>query len=74
VQFTCNITEVPLAGRSDAKVAKFLISQIAPSRLVVLRGSAIDCDSLVTHAKSSLHAEAHSQPSDQGVCLLPDRA
>lgn len=60
VQFTCSILEIPAAGRSDLKLAKFLLTKIAPARVVVLRGSATDCDSLISHAKAMLRAEAHS--------------
>ena len=53
VQFTCTVSEIPIAGRADIKVAKFLISKITPIRMIVLRGSTHDCDTLVSHAKSS---------------------
>ena len=53
IQFTCTVSEIPIAGRADIKVAKFLISKITPIRMIVLRGSTHDCDTLVAHAKSA---------------------
>ena len=52
VQITCNISEIPLSGRADLKVAKFIVSKITPSKLIILRSTISDSDSLAYHARS----------------------
>lgn len=59
VQFTCSFSETPIAGCADTKVVKFLITKLAPSRVVVIRGSVSDCDSLVSYAKT-IQIDAHA--------------
>ena len=52
VQITCNISEIPVSGRADLKVAKFIVSKITPSKLIILRSTISDSDSLAYHARS----------------------
>ena len=53
VQFTCDFREFNLGARADLKAIKTLISKVTPARLLVLRGSAVDCEAVATFARSS---------------------
>ena len=66
VQFTCEFRELNLSARADLKAIKTLTTKVSPTRLVVLRGSAADCEAVLDFAKGS-GIEAHAPANN--VCV-----
>ena len=53
VQFTCGLREVSLVcGRADYKAVKTIITKLAPVRVLVLRGSEADCQTIAAFART----------------------
>ena len=59
VQFTCGLREVSLvSGRADYKAVKTIITKLAPVRVLVLRGSEADCQTVAAFARTVTGATA----------------
>eukprot|EP00605_Chrysophyceae_sp_TOSAG23-4_P000169 GSChrysophyteH1.ASY1.ANO1.193.1 assembled CDS len=68
VQFTCDFRSVPLGGRADLRAVKAIMTKLQPARVLVLRGSATDCEavknsvsSIGTLTSSSTYAPANDE-------------
>ncbi len=66
VQFTCEFRELNLSARADLKAIKTLTTKVSPTRLVVLRGAAADCEAVLDFAKAA-GIEAHAPANN--VCV-----
>lgn len=55
IQFTCGFKEMPptLWGRIDLKGLKTIIGKVCPARVIVLRGTPEDCDTVANQTKKS---------------------
>lgn len=66
IQFTCEFKEIICSGRADFKAMKTLTSKLHPSRLVVMRESEQDSNSLIGFAKS-IGIESYSPKNRSSV-------
>lgn len=66
VQFTCEFKEIIFSGCADFKAMKTLTSKLHPSRVVILRETDQDSNSLLTFAKS-IGIEAFSPKNRSSV-------
>lgn len=53
MQFACAFTDVPVSGRADFKAIKTVVTKLAPARVVLLRGSAADCEAVATFVRGT---------------------
>lgn len=54
VQFTCDFKSLSVGGRADLKAVKTAMQKVLPARVVVLRGTAEDCQAVAMCAQSCL--------------------
>lgn len=54
VQFTCDFKSVEADGRANLKAIRTALQRMVPARVLVLRGSGEDCDSVMACAKSCI--------------------
>lgn len=70
VQFTCDFKSVPVGGRADLKAIKTVLQRVTPARVLVLRGSAADCDTVAAAAASVLpNVETFAPACGAGVAF-----
>ena len=68
VQFTCDFKSVPVGGRADLKAIKTVLQRVTPARVLVMRGSAEDCDVVKSAAQTVLpNAETFAPACGQGI-------
>jgi hypothetical protein len=53
MQFTCSLRDINVSGRADFKAIKTVISKLAPTRVVVLRGKEVDCQATAAYSKAN---------------------
>jgi hypothetical protein len=53
MQFTCSLKDINVSGRADFKAIKTVISKLAPTRVVVLRGRDVDCQATAAYSRAN---------------------